>query len=484
MSDSDFPKTQVGIDDLSLYIPSLFLPIRDLADARGIDPAKLEKGLGLTAMAIPDASEDVVTMAAEALIDLVARNDLRPEEIGRIYVGTESMVDGSKPIASYLLGILSEYYQNQGVASERLLHCDVVDITFACIGATDAMLNCLDWIRLKPARKAIVIATDWAKYDLGSPGEYTQGAGAVAMLLTVNPRLMAIDDQMGVATQSEHDFYKPLRLQVDHNDVIHSNGIDATLIGKKVYALHKETPIYDGHFSNQCYTDRVSEALEHFKRNLQDGAHPFQQWSKLIFHLPYAYHARRIFANLFMNYLEDSGYWDNYVSEYNMQEHQANPKDMQKAIAKTLSYQEFIEEKIAPGEQLSSMVGNIYTGSLFLSLVSTLYYDKKTDLSGSTFGFFAYGSGSKSKVFQGSLMPGYRQLVDQMGITDWLERRKPISFYEYEYLHRSKLLTNLDSLSRKVFQVGSGWTETNKYARHYAIMHSDKLVDPSQFNSI
>ena len=71
----------VGIDDISVYIPSLYLSIAELADARGIEPAKLEKGLGLLSMAVPDASEDVVTMAAEALIDLVEKNDLQPEDI-------------------------------------------------------------------------------------------------------------------------------------------------------------------------------------------------------------------------------------------------------------------------------------------------------------------------------------------------------------------------------------------------------------------
>ena len=39
---------------------------------------------------------------------------------------------------------------------------------------------------------AIVIVSDIAKYDIGSAGEYTQGAGAIAILIKDNPRLVGI----------------------------------------------------------------------------------------------------------------------------------------------------------------------------------------------------------------------------------------------------------------------------------------------------
>ena len=170
------PFLKVGIDDISIYIPSLYLDIQELAFSRRIKSEKLTLGLGLKAMAIPDTSEDVITMAAEALIDLVEKNNLEPADIGRIYVGTENMVDGAKPNASYLLGILDQYYKKQGIEAPSLSHCDVVDMTFACIGAVDAMQNSLDWVKLNPQSKAIIIATDWAKYDLNSPGGVHPGS--------------------------------------------------------------------------------------------------------------------------------------------------------------------------------------------------------------------------------------------------------------------------------------------------------------------
>ena len=177
----DFYKmTKTGIDAIHYYVPSLVLPISALAEARGIEYAKLNKGLGLEGMALCDADEDVATMAAEAAINLIEEQGLEPQEIDRIYLGTESALDAAKPTAAYILGIIEDRLQSE--YGERCLqNCDVIDMTFACIGGVDALLNSADYIRLHPQSKAIVIAADKAQYDLASTGEYTQGAGAVAM---------------------------------------------------------------------------------------------------------------------------------------------------------------------------------------------------------------------------------------------------------------------------------------------------------------
>ena len=141
-------------------------------------------------MSCPDANEDAATMAANAVRQLIEQNNIHPRQIGRIYVGTESAMDGSKPTASYVLEMLSRYFEPQ-YGSACFLHCDVVDLTFACIGAVDALQNTMDWVSAGPDRLGIVVGTDVAKYDLASTGEYTQGAGAVALLVKQEPRLIA-----------------------------------------------------------------------------------------------------------------------------------------------------------------------------------------------------------------------------------------------------------------------------------------------------
>ena len=116
----------VGIDDFSVYIPQLYLPIEALAEARQLNYAKLSKGLGLTEMAVSDVQEDAATMAANAVLDLMHKNNLDPQDVGRIYLGTESALDGAKPTATYVLEMLADHFSDAH-GPNCFLHCDVVD---------------------------------------------------------------------------------------------------------------------------------------------------------------------------------------------------------------------------------------------------------------------------------------------------------------------------------------------------------------------
>ena len=109
----------------------------DLAAARGIEAEKLKKGLGLQKMAFPDAGEDAATFAANALLNLIEQNGLDPNSIGRVYLGTESAVDGSKPTATYAVEIV-ENKLSESYGPRSFKNCDILDMTFACIGGVDA----------------------------------------------------------------------------------------------------------------------------------------------------------------------------------------------------------------------------------------------------------------------------------------------------------------------------------------------------------
>ena len=202
---------KIGIDAIDFYIPSVGLKIHDLAVARNIEPAKLEKGLGLKAMALMDVNEDAASMAANALDKLIAKNKINPTEIGSIYLGTESALDAAKPTATYAVGMVEEKLKSN-FGERCFTNCDVVDMTFACVGAVDALENCIDWIKCNHNRKAIVIGSDVAKYELGSSGEYTQGAGAVAMCITANPSIIAFEETIGISMEHVGDFFKPRRI--------------------------------------------------------------------------------------------------------------------------------------------------------------------------------------------------------------------------------------------------------------------------------
>ncbi len=459
--------TQVGIDDISVYVPQLYLPISTLAEARNLEYAKLNKGLGLEAMSVPDAHEDVATMAANAVLDLLRRNELRPQQIGRIYMGTESSVDGSKPMASYVLDMLTQYYEAD-YGRDCLLNCDVVDLTFACIGAVDALQNTLDWVRGGTDRIGIVVGSDNARYELESGGEYTQGAGAVAMLVRQNPGLLVVDSNWGVASRSVHDFFKPLRTYTKAQittEVLAAAGYpasDAQSITDQAaegllshpdhrVEIHRDTPVFDGPYSNACYQQRIGEALQHYacQAGVAAAAPVADDWHRLIFHLPYAYQARRMYSELYMQESQKRGDWARTAALIDMDwpEREAFDTDAAyekakagylRAVTKTERYRRFVEEKIEKGERASSLVGNLYTSSIFLSLVSTLEADLQEgrELTGTTLGFFAYGSGSKSKVFTATVAAGWRERAQRWQLMQQLQQRRELDYATYERLHR------------------------------------------------
>ena len=411
-----------GIEAASFHVPSLYLEIKDLAEKRNIEPAKLEKGLGLHKMAFPDVHEDSATFAAEALLKLIRDYNLNPKEISRIYLGTESALDAAKPTATYAMQMV-EAVLEKDFGARCFKNCDVVDMTFACVGAVDALQNCLDFCRANPGKKAVVIASDYAKYELESSGEYTQGGGAVALLLSDNPQLLEIENVYGVATESVFDFFKPRRV------ALKSDLNSSTEFMPDKIEIFTDEPVFDGHYSNQCYQDRIREAYEHYKD--QTGIEkPYKDWRYLIFHLPYAFHGKRVFTELYS--LENQLPF-------------GTPEE-QKTVAKSEDYLNFINRKIEPSQRASSEVGNMYTASVFMALLSAMQvsYDNHEDLEGQKIGFLAYGSGSKAKVFAGKVGQSWRNVVEKWNIFENLKNRTSINFETYEKLHRKQLESSVN----------------------------------------
>lgn len=409
--------TKIGIEAASFFVPSLYLEIKDLAEKRGIEPAKLEKGLGLKKMAFPDVHEDAATFAAEALLRLIKDYQINPKEISRIYLGTESALDAAKPTATYAMQMVEEALEKE-FGARCFKNCDVVDITFACVGAVDALHNSLDFVRANPGKKAVVIASDYAKYELASTGEYTQGGGAVAVLVSSNPTLLEIDNHFGVATESVFDFFKPRR-QTTKDKI---QDLPDSFADK--VEIFTDEPVFDGQYSNQCYQDRIREAYAHYKEE-SGKVKPYENWRFLIFHLPYAFHGKRLFTEIF-------------GIENGMN---ASTADDIKAIAQTEEYKALVAEKIEISQRASSEIGNMYTASIFMALLSAMQvsYTDGEDLSGKEIGFLGYGSGSKSKVFAGKVSAQWKSVVEKWNVFETLNHRTAIDFNTYEKLHRKQL---------------------------------------------
>ena len=505
----------VGIDDLSCYLPQLYLPLETLARERDIVYAKLNKGLGLEQMAVADATEDAATMAANAVLDLMHKNDLDPHQLGRIYLGTESALDGAKPTATYVLDMLQDHFADL-YGPNCFLNCDVVDLTFACIGGVDALQNTLEWAAAKEGRVGIVVTSDEAKYEMASTGEYTQGAGAVAMLIKQSPRLLAIDPDFGVATRPAHDFFKPHR-RVSKREVIEEvidllpnlslNDVDVDAVLERLgegltcrhvldcnetyLTLHKATPVFDGPYSNDAYQARIREALQDFRRrNGQEAGALLADFKHLVFHLPYAFQARRMFSELYMEELKANGEWLGFIERNQLEvpcadnyedreEYLTKCSDFLRMVTKTDDYRKFVSDYIAPGEWASSRVGNLYAGSIFLSLMSTLEaaVERGTN-DGDRLCFFAYGSGSKSKVFTATLQADWKTVVAGFELGSRLDHRQAIDYATYELLHRGALTRNVAPSDGGTFFLADVHDERDdtEGARHYGYSAPVELV--------
>ena len=460
-----------GIDDIAIYIPRLYLDAGDFAKARGLDPEKLERGLGIGQMAIVDTNQDPACLAANACLRVMQKNKLTPDKIGRLYVATESAFDESKAMNSYVIGMLE-----QGYGEDTFGHCGGIECKFACVSGSYALYDNTNWIRAGEAedKYALVVVSDIAKYDLGSSGEVTQGAGAIAMLLNDNPRLLSFDPKVtATSIKNEYDFYRP---------------------------FGKETPIVHGQYSNLLYLIQVKNALIDYKRKvketglikLKDGETILDHIDYLNMHLPYSNMGKKALAYLVRHEWRDLPRWKKIIEEIGMEEpipkdprgtiesvledseFMANDHQFTKLFTSTEMYAELYESKLASSLIASKMIGNLYTASLYLGFRSSLEfeYQKGVGLEGKRVGFCSYGSGASAMIFSGVIQPEYAQVVKDMNLEAELGPRTKLSLDEYEELHENKRTyeENIRSANKEFVIVDVKTSAESKGERHYAFV--------------
>jgi hydroxymethylglutaryl-CoA synthase len=413
----------VGIDDLSVYVPRLFISTTDeFAASRGIDPGKLTKGIGIERMAILDLHEDAATMASMSTLDLMRKNKLHPEEIGRIYVGTESGVDEAKAIGTYIIGMLEMVYGKGSFQG-----CSTVEFKSACIGTTHALENMAYWAAAEEDdRFGIVIASDIARYPLRSPGEYTQGAGAVSLLVKRRPRLVALERSFGIFTRDENDFFRPPGCK---------------------------TAIVNGKHSNSCYLNAMTGAFAAYaKKTLKCGAMKLgkdecvtDHVSHLLFHIPYPRMVEYASAAILRLDWRNLSRWGDVEAEIGMEpvpsdflneeEYIAADEKFAKKFSKTELFLQAFRSKVEDSVLISRQVGNIYTGSIYLGLASLI--DRQGISSGERICFGSYGSGCSAMVFSGIVQPKATSISSE-DIRCRLEKRVAISLEQYEMLHEGR----------------------------------------------
>lgn len=358
----------IGIDKIGFATANYVLKLENLAEARNIDPEKLSKGLLLKEISIAPVTEDIVTMGASAAASILTEED--KQAIDMVIVASESGIDQSKASAVFVHGLLGI----QPFARS-------FEMKEACYSATAALVYAKLHVEKHPDSKVLVIASDIAKYGIGTPGEPTQGAGSIAMLITSHPRILAFNEDNVAQTRDIMDFWRP---------------------------NYSTTPFVNGMYSTQQYLDSLKTTWAEYQKRNQVSLKDF---AAVCFHLPYPKLAL---------------------------------KGMKKIMDKSLpiEQQEQLQVNFDQSILYSQKVGNIYTGSLFLGLLSLL--ENSTTLkAGDRIALFSYGSGAVSEIFSGQLVAGFNQQL-KANRMEILNKRTPLSIPDYEkvFFEEAKLDEN------------------------------------------
>lgn len=360
---------------------------------------------------------DIYSLALTAVSSLFKKYNVDPKSIGRLEVGTETLLDKSKSVKSVLMQLFEESgnYNVEGV-----------DTVNACYGGTNALFNSINWVESSAwdGRDAIVVAGDIALYKKGN-ARPTGGAGCVAMLIGPDAPIVMEPGQRGSYIRHAYDFYKP--------------------------DLTSEYPIVDGHFSIKCYLEAVDacykayNAREETLKSHQNGngvnGHsqeletPLDRFDHMAFHAPTCKLVSKSYARLLYNdYLVNPSnpLFAEVPAELLDMDYNTSISD--KTVEKTfmaLAKKRFAS-RVQPSIQVPTQCGNMYCGSVYGSLCSLLANIRSEDLQGKRIGMFSYGSGLASSLFAFKVKGSTENIAKQLDIHNRLESRRVVAPEVYD----------------------------------------------------
>ncbi len=371
---------KVGIDTIAFYTSHYALDLESLAKARGVDVEKFHVGLGQHRMGVAAPGEDVVTLAANAALRAIRHID--PNSIEMLLFATESGVDQSKAAGIYVHHLLH--------LSER---CRVIELKQACYSATLALQLALPFLRQHPDKKVLLIASDIARYGLGTPGESSQGCGAIAMVLSANPRIVAFEPEYGVVTENVMDFWRP---------------------------NYSEEAFVEGKYSSKLYLTMLEKSWQQY-----------HAWSGRDFHAHdyYCYHTPvpRLVEKAHQHLAKISG------------QEKLSEEELYAQIGCSLEY--------------GRKIGNSYTASLYVGLAALLDLAQE-DLTDKRIGFYSYGSGCVAEYFSGVIQPGYQKMLDTSYHQTLLMERTTLSYPEYETFYSYRYPQDGSHCETPLYQTG------------------------------
>lgn len=363
--------SKLGIDAISFFTSSMYIDLAEIAKHNNFPAEKYYRALGQYQMAVNAPDEDIVTLAANAANQII--NNENRHTITHVLFATESGVDQSKSAATYIHGLL-----------DLPETCRAIEIKQACYGATAALQFGLALIARDPSQKILVLASDIARYGLGSEGESSQGCGAAAFVLSANPKILEISAESGYITQDIMDFWRP---------------------------NYRDEALVEGLYSSRMYLQCLEKCWKSYHEKANRN---FSEYTQFCYHTPVSRLAEKAHKLLC----------------------KMNGKIITDADAET---------QLNNSLQYNRTIGNSYTASMYVAL-NSLMDNSKQDLSGERVGLFSYGSGCVAEYFSGVFVKNYQQHLLTTQHQQMINHRDALSYQQYAKQYHLQLPTDGSTL--------------------------------------
>jgi hydroxymethylglutaryl-CoA synthase len=444
---------EVGISGFALYVPPYRVDLESWCRWTGTPWDKTRAVVGHS-FRMRGPAQSVYTMAATSVMRLIERYDVDPDRVGFLGLGTESSTDNSAG-AVIIKGMLDEGLQAQGLAPLSR-YCEVPEVKHACLGGIYALKHALRYLALeREDRCAIVVSADIAEYARGSSGEPTQGAGAVAMLVERQPKMLQIHlEHIGSASSYRAvDFRKPVL---------------RNLIRGKLNCHFQDLPVFNGKYSTTCYLDETWHALNDMTRRMgREPAEYYREVAAAFMHRPYH---RMPETSLAMSYLfalaQDGQRGLDELGQYCkpariavadvLTEMRSAPDILQlvrdgnidadayplsiqllKEFRASSQFSAFVASKMSLGSEAMKDIGNVYCAALPAWMAAGFEdaCQRKVALAGRKVLAVGYGSGDAAEAIPITVVPGWERAAAKIGFEAALDPYQDLTQTQYENLH-------------------------------------------------
>jgi hydroxymethylglutaryl-CoA synthase len=187
---------EIGIVSYGVHIPRLRIKSSDIAQVWGKDPEVILSGFDIVEKSVPSLDQDVATISVEAARAVLARCNINPQDIGAIYVGSESHPYAVKPTGTIV-----------GEAIGATPNLKVADYEFACKAGTAAIQTCMALVQSEMIKYGMAIGADTSQAAPGDALEYAASAGGAAFLIGKKNVIASINDTCSFTTDTP-DFWR------------------------------------------------------------------------------------------------------------------------------------------------------------------------------------------------------------------------------------------------------------------------------------